>query len=158
MAYKEFLLDDIKKGSEFTESNLASRLLGKMLEDQEKKIKEIQISYPSRFSQTIKPKDNKINSVLTSVKQHIINNENTRLIYSKTRSPNEKDLRMSYNNNLPILMEKVRESYKSPLNLSIKSDFSRDEKLKFQIQNSRDQNSSSNSELYKTVNFLINVA
>lgn len=89
-----------------------TRFLGKMLEEQKKKEIEIKSknsnsNNPSRFSQTIKPKDTKINSVLINVKQQVLREENAKLsIQSQRRSPTEKDLHMNNNAHLPTLIEK----------------------------------------------------
>jgi hypothetical protein len=141
MANKDNKITDfITRSPDNAEMNLASRLLGKMLEEQDKKIKEIKISNPinnpARFSQTINPKEKKINSVLKSVKQQVLNEENSRLKQdSQRRSPNERDLHISKESNLPIFMEKeqIKDGKPSPFNQSMKS--SDNSKVVFEEEN-----------------------
>lgn len=128
MANKENKITDfLKRSPDNTEINLASRLLAKMVEEQEKKIKEIpitnSISNPARFSQTIKPKHQKITSVLTTVKQQVMNEEIRTNKDAQRRSPNERDLQINKESNLPIFMEKeqIREGRPSPYNQTFKS-------------------------------------
>jgi hypothetical protein len=105
------------------DNNLASRLLGKMLEDQGKKIKEIRVVNPSRISHKIVPKDTKMNSVLSNLKKQVIDDENSRIINQARRSPGERDLQLSSVSNLPVLIEKEKNiQRRSPVTLSKKSE------------------------------------
>ena len=110
--------------------NMVSKLLEKMLEEQDKKIKEIKVNMPinnnSRFSQTVQPKtDLKVNSVLKSMKTQVVIEDKNRLsTNSKIRSPTQKDLQISNPGNFPNLVERdslLRESRGSPNNQSIRS-------------------------------------
>ena len=114
MAKKEISPINFKKYTDINEINMTSRLLGKMLDEHEKKIKENIVTQPIRVSQKIQSqekiqtRENKITSVLSSVKQQVVI-ENTRIFNSTNRSPEEKELRISVNSNLPILMEKEKD-------------------------------------------------
>ncbi len=124
-----FPKNESKENNRVDDINLVSRLLEKMLEEQNKKVKEINVNMPlnnnSRFSQTIQPKtENKLNSVLKTVKNQVVNEDKNRLsAYSKIRSPTQKDLHINNTDNIPILMEResyLRDSRGSP-NQSMKS-------------------------------------
>ena len=156
MAKKEISPINFKKYTDINEINMTSRLLGKMLDEHEKKIKENIVTQPIRVSQKIQSqekiqtRENKISSVLSSVKQQVVI-ENTRIFNSTNRSPEEKELRISVNSNLPILMEKEKDNKKSPLIMSIKSDNSRGLSNNLQTSNRREKFTSSTSEFFTTV-------
>jgi hypothetical protein len=128
-----FPKNESKENNRVDDINLVSRLLEKMLEEQNKKVKEINVNMPlnnnSRFSQTIQPKsENKLNSVLKTMKNQVVNEDKNRLsAYSKIRSPTQKDLHITNTGNIPILMEResyIRDSRGSP-NQSMKSENSK---------------------------------
>jgi hypothetical protein len=125
--------NETKDNNRIEDINMVSRLLEKMLEEQNKKIKEINVNMPinnnSRFSQTIQPKsDNKVNSVLKAIKNQVVNDDKNRLsANSKIRSPTQKELHINNTANVPILMEResyLRQSRGSPDN-SMKSENSK---------------------------------
>ena len=140
MAKKEISHNDIQKNIEYKEMNLSSRLIEKLLEDQIKKTNEGNIINPTRFSQTIKPNLSKINSVLTSVKKQVVNDEKAKLFNANSRSTTERELQMSVNSNFQALMDLDREFKQSPFHLNFKNDHSKDKKSKFQLPLQRDKN------------------